>query len=151
MPRPLGEVLVGVVDDAVGPQVADDVARIVGMSNLVPAEVEWDGRVRVDAEHGIAVDLAATRRFAPDAAVWTGIRPERPTLDVGRGEGVPIGKGVVRTVVGDGVAATVGIEWAGLERRTHLPAGRGLARTIRAGDSVTLSVRPEDVHLIPRH
>ena len=62
------------------------------------------------------------------------------------------GVGRVGTVVGavlsDGVAVTVQVSWAGRELRTHLLAGRGLARTIAPGDSVTLSVRPEDVHLI---
>jgi hypothetical protein len=55
----------------------------------------------------------------------------------------------VRSVVSDGVAATVVVTWA-VTTRTHLLAGRGLARTVAAGDSVTLSVRPDDVHLIPR-
>ena len=53
------------------------------------------------------------------------------------------------TVVSDGVAATVSVSWAGRELRTHLLAGRGLARTLAPGDTVTLSVRPEDVHLLP--
>ena len=36
-----------------------------------------------------------------------------------------------------------------LELRTHLLAGRGLARTLAVGDPVSLSVRPECVHWIP--
>jgi hypothetical protein len=79
---------------------------------------------------------------------WAGIRPERLKVDVGRGEGLPIGKATVLTVVSDGVAATVTLAWAGHELRTHLLAGRGLARTIAPGDSVTLSTRPEDIHLL---
>ena len=71
-------------------------------------------------------------------------------MDVGRGEGVSIGKGVVRSVVSDGVTVIVGVAWAGFELRTRLLAGRGLARTLAPGDSVTLSVRPEDVHLLAR-
>ena len=98
------------------------------------------------AAHRIPVET----RLTPGQKVHAGIRPERLKLDVGRGEGVPIGKGLVRTVVSDGVAATVTLEWAGRELRTHLLAGRGLARSLEPGDSVTLSVRPEDVHLIPR-
>ena len=78
-----------------------------------------------------------------------GIRPEHLKVDVGRGEGIPIGKGVVRTLVSDGVAATVGVAWAGRELRTHLLDGRGLARTLAAGDTLTLSVRADDVHLLP--
>jgi ABC-type sulfate/molybdate transport systems ATPase subunit len=122
------------------------VARVVGMSNLVEGEVEEGNRVAVDAQHHIP----AQTRLAPGTRVWAGIRPERLKVDVGRGEGLPIGKAVVRTIVADGVAATVNLAWAGLELRTHLLAGRGLARTLEPGDSVTLSVRPDDVHLIPR-
>ncbi|MBW2271573.1 MAG: ATP-binding cassette domain-containing protein, partial [Deltaproteobacteria bacterium] len=126
------------------------VARQVGMANLVegdyeaPAAGEELAYVVVDAQHRIPVPPGA---FAD--RVLAGVRPERLKVDVGRGEGVPIGKGRVRTVVSDGVAATVGVEWAGHELRTHLLAGRGLARTLAAGDSVTLSVRPEDVHILP--
>jgi ABC-type sulfate/molybdate transport systems ATPase subunit len=130
------------------------VARLVGMSNLIPGVLRAVAgelaSVFVDEQHAIAVASAPDASLAPGAAVWAGIRPERLKLDVGRGEGLPIGKGVVHTVVSDGVASTVGVAWAGLELRTHLLAGRGLARTVRSGDCVTLSVRPEDVHLLPR-
>jgi ABC-type sulfate/molybdate transport systems ATPase subunit len=128
------------------------VARLVGMSNLIEGELRAPapggdlGRVVVDTQHCIPVVSRPDAR----AQVWAGIRPERLKVDVGRGEGLPIGKGIVRTVVSDGVAVTVSLEWAGRELRTHLLAGRGLARSLAPGDSVTLSVRPEDVHLIPR-
>ena len=59
----------------------------------------------------------------------------------------PIGKARVRTLVSDGVVATVGLEWAGIELRTHLIAGRGPARTIEPGCSVLLSVHPAQVHI----
>jgi ABC-type sulfate/molybdate transport systems ATPase subunit len=137
------------------------VARLVGMSNLIPAKVSAERSG--DLSHVIVVDDDGHHRIpvlspppgladpeiAPGTRVWAGIRPERLKLDVGRGEGLPIGKGVVRTVVSDGVAVTVLLDWAGHELRTHLLAGRGLARTVAPGDSVTLTVRPEDVHLIP--
>ena len=138
------EVLARPVDTAV--------ARQVGMSNLIPAryapagEGEALGHVVIDSQHRIPVE----EHCETHARVWAGIRPERLKVDVGRGEGLPFGKARVRTVVSDGVAVTVTVEWAGLDLRTHLLAGRGLARTITCGDSVTLSIRPEDVHLIPR-
>jgi len=130
------------------------VAELVGMSNLIAGRLatgspEGDpglGVVEVDSQHRLPV----VTDIRPGACVWAGIRPERLKVDVGRGEGIPIGKGVVGAVVSDGVAVTVQVTWAGQELRTHLLAGRGLARTIAPGDSVTLSVRPEDVHLIPR-
>jgi ABC-type sulfate/molybdate transport systems ATPase subunit len=128
-----------------------EVALQVGMSNLIrvryepPAEEGAPGHAVVDDQHRIPV----LQRGEPGAPAWAGIRPERLKVDVGRGEGLPFGKATVRTVVSDGVAATLTVSWAGQELRTHLLAGRGLARTIAPGDSVTLSVRPEDVHLLP--
>lgn len=123
------------------------VARLVGMVNLVAGELEPGAElahVVVDAQHRIPVETDAMA-----GPVLAGIRPERLKVDVGRGEGLPIGKGVVQTLVSDGVAATLTVAWAGRELRTHLLAGRGMARSLAPGDSVTLSVRPEDVHLLP--
>lgn len=131
-----------------------EVARLVGMSNLVAGVVQPGSsesepelsRVEVDAHHHLSVQTS----LPAGTRVWAGMRPERLKVDVGRGEGLPVGKGVVGSVLSDGVAVTVQVAWAGHELRTHLLAGRGLARTIAPGDSVTLSVRPEDVHLIER-
>ena len=115
-----------------------DVARLVGMSNLIEGVVaegmsEADpelSRVVVDAQHQLPVETA----LAPGTPVFAGIRPERLKVEVGRGAGVPIGKAVVGAVLSDGVAVTVQVRWAGRELRTHLLAGRGLARTIAPGD-----------------
>jgi ABC-type sugar transport system ATPase subunit len=123
------------------------VARQVGMSNLVRgriAHADGYGLVEVDAQHRIRVTAAL-----PDGSrVVAGIRPEHLKLDVGRGEGESIGKGRVHAIVDDGVAVSVAIEWAGALLRTHLLAGRGLARTLSPGDPVSLSVRPDQVHLL---
>ena len=128
------------------------VARIVGMANLIEGEVlpREPGAELAKVSVGDCERVPALTRVAAGTAVWVGMRPERLKLDVGRGDGVPFGKAQVRSVVSDGVAVTVQVTWAGHELRTHLLAGRGLARTVAVGDSVTLSVRPEDVHLIPR-
>jgi ABC-type sulfate/molybdate transport systems ATPase subunit len=127
------------------------VARLVGMSNLIPGEVRREEKgglatVTIDSDHRIPV------RDVPSEGerVWIGLRPEHIKVDVGRGQGTPIGRGTVRHLVSDGVVAMVTIDWAGFELRTHLIAGRGLARTLAAGDQVELSVRPEDVHLLAR-
>jgi ABC-type Fe3+/spermidine/putrescine transport system ATPase subunit len=166
-------------DDVLAHPTGLAVARLVGMSNLIEGEVVGGeggegeatlgvlgagaraerlpsgppaarhaalAHVVVDPQHRIPVET----RLASGTPVWAGIRPELLKVDVGRGEGLPIGKGRVRTVVSDGVAVTVTLEWAGRELCTRLLAGRGLARSIAPGDSVTLSVRPEDIHLIPR-
>jgi ABC-type sulfate/molybdate transport systems ATPase subunit len=120
------------------------VARLVGMENLVAGVADADGSARVDDAHRIpigAVPRAGERG-------WIGIRPEHIKLDVGRGEGEPIGKGRVTSLVDDGIATHVRVAWAGQELRTHLLAGRGLARTLSVGDLVSLSVRSEYVHWI---
>jgi ABC-type sugar transport system ATPase subunit len=130
------------------------VARVVGMTNLVRGTLTRERRggalrVEVDDQHGVFAQADPIPGMRAGDPVWVGIRPEHLKLDVGRGDGEPIGKGVARSIVNDGVAATVVVDWAGAELRTHLLAGRGLARTLAPGDPVALSVRPEHVHLIP--
>jgi len=127
-----------------------EIARVVGMTNLVRGVVCEDRRgdlalVEVDAQHRVATHS----ELSPGTRVWIGIRPEHLKLDVGRGAVDPIGKGTVQGIVNDGVTVTVQIDWAGTEMRTHLMAGRGLARTPEVGASVSLSASPEHVHLIP--
>jgi ABC-type sulfate/molybdate transport systems ATPase subunit len=122
------------------------IARLVGMSNLIPGEVDADGTwVEVDAQHRIP--LRARER--PGTLVCLGIRPEDLKVDVGRGEGIPIGKGTVQRAVSDGSVVSLTIDWAGHSVRAHLLAGRGLARSVAPGDRLLLSVRAEDVHRIP--
>ncbi len=148
-------------DDVLAHPIGLAVARLVGMSNLVEGEVVGGEGSEGEAAEGVLAQVAidpddpqhripVETRLASGTPVWAGIRPELLKVDVGRGEGLPIGKGRVRVVVSDGVVATVTLEWAGRELYTRLLAGRGLARSIVPGDSVTLSVRPEDIHLIPR-
>ncbi len=52
-------------------------------------------------------------------------------------------------MINDGVSVSVGVDWAGSELRTHLMAGRGLARSLEVGAEVSLSASPEHVHLMP--
>jgi tungstate transport system ATP-binding protein len=122
-----------------------EVARLVGMDNLVVAVADADGFGRIDDAHRIP--LGAAPRAGERG--WIGIRPEHLKLDVGRGEGEPIGKGRVTSLVDDGITKHVRVAWADQELRTHLLAGRGLARALSVGDPVSLSVRSECVHWIP--
>ncbi len=132
------------------------IARLVGMQNLVPGVVEArldDGRLRVRVADEVAVvagegDKPALAARAPGVRVLVGIRPEHVKLDVGRGEGEPMGKGVVERVRSDGTLATVTLAWAGHALRAHLLAERGLGHSLEAGSPVSLCVRPEDVHLL---
>jgi len=137
---------VGLRDDVLERPCDASVARLVGMTNLIPAVVDGAGRACVDGVHAVP-----TRSGGQDGeAVWIGLRPEHLKVDIGRGEGESIGKAVVEAHVSDGVVATLDLTWAGHRLRTHLVAGRGLDREIRVGDTVSLSVRPADVHLLPR-
>jgi ABC-type sulfate/molybdate transport systems ATPase subunit len=125
------------------------IAGLVGMHNLVPGVVEADlgaGRVRVRIADELGLVACSSR--VPGERVLVGIRPEHVKVDVGRGEGEPIGKGVVERVRSDGILATVTIAWAGHGLRAHLLAGRGLGHSLEPGAPVSLCVRAEDVHLL---
>jgi ABC-type Fe3+/spermidine/putrescine transport system ATPase subunit len=143
-------VQVGRRDDVLERPSTVEIARVVGMTNLVQGVVGGErsgdlAMVEVDAQHR----FAARTECAAGTRVWVGIRPEHLKLDVGRGDVDPIGKGVVGEIINDGVAVSIGIDWAGSELRTHLMAGRGLARNLEVGAEVSLSANPEHVHLIP--
>jgi ABC-type Fe3+/spermidine/putrescine transport system ATPase subunit len=137
---------IGLRDDVLTHPADPDVAQLVGMSNWLPAVMLADGLVEIDAEHRIP-SRCALEQGAP---VWLGVRPEHVKVDIGRGDGEPIGKGRVLQHVSDGMLTTLVVEWGDHELRTHLVAGRGLARELRPGDVVSLSVRCEDVHVIAR-
>ena len=66
------------------------------------------------------------------------------------GEGESIGKAEVIRITTDGVLTTLDLRWGEHLLRTHLVAGRGLAREVRIADTVLLSVRPQDVHILDR-
>jgi ABC-type sulfate/molybdate transport systems ATPase subunit len=136
---------VGRTRDVLAAPVDAAAARTLGMRNLVPGRLRG-GAVEIDRDHRVEVHTGL-----PDgSAVWLGLRPEHVKLDVGRGMTAPIGKGIVRRIASDGVLTQVTLEWAGHELETHLLSGRGLARTLQAGDGVVLSVAAEDAHVMPR-
>ncbi len=136
------------------------VAELVGMTNLLrgrwippaPGDPERVGLVALDDAHRVpcaCLAESAAKGLEAGAIVQAGIRPEHLKVDVGRGEGVPIGKARVESLLSDGVTVRASLGFAGLRLQTLLLAGRGLARSLGPGDSVLLSVRPEDVHLLP--
>ena len=88
---------------------------VLGSANLLPGVVRRAGPfagVEIDPEHRIETQIDSPPRADGDA-VWAGIRPENLKIDVGRGEGVPIGKGDVQQVTSDGALCTVTLRWAG--------------------------------------
>jgi ABC-type glutathione transport system ATPase component len=126
-----------------------EIARTVGMTNLATGrvtrredEISW-----VEISTGIEVPTTANLEFGREA--WIGIRPEHLKLDIGRGDGQPIGKATVESLVSDGLATVVTLRAADRTFTTHLLSGRGLARRLRPGDLVSLSVRPDQVHARP--
>lgn len=122
----------------------EDRLELVVLSREEPRLPEGGVRVRVDGDHA----LAARAERPAGARVRVGIRPEHLKVDVGRGEGASIGKGVVRRVSSEGLLVRVEVEWGGQRLRSHLLAGRGLGRRLRPGDAVSLRARAEDVHLM---
>jgi len=126
-----------------------EIARLVGMSNLLAGVVTG----RDDAGRAV-VELAPEQWIAADsdapigARVVAGVRPEDVKIDVGRGDTPVIGKGRVLRTLSDGSLVSVWIGWGGVELRTLLIAGRGLGHALRAGDIVSLAIRPDAIHLM---
>ena len=117
------------------------------MSNVIEGRASADGAwLEVDAQHRVPLPS----RVEPGTAICVGLRPEHLKVDVGRGEGIPIGKGTLRHAVSDGSVVALTIDWVGCALRANLLAGRGLARSVAPGDRLLLSVRAEDIPPIPR-
>lgn len=122
-----------------------ETAELVGMTNMIRADLQADGNARVSDQASIPTPC----RNDP-GPVLLGVRPEHLKLDVGRGEGERIGEALVTAHASDGLLTMLSLDWAGQPLRTHLVAGRGLAREIQVGDRLPLSLRPEDVHILRR-
>lgn len=123
-----------------------EIARTVGMTNLATGRVlrQSGGISWVEISEGFEVPTTADLEVGREA--WIGIRPEHLKLDIGRGGGQPIGKAEVESLVSDGLATVVSLRAHDQIFTTHLLSGRGLARRLRPGDLVSLSVRPDHVH-----
>ena len=119
-------------------------AALGGIPNGFPAESEGGGLARGDPQHTIPLENAPPT----GAQVWGGVRPEHLKVDVGRGEGTGIGTGRVTQRTSDGLLTTLTIAWAGHALRTHLVAGRGLARELSPGDTVSLAGRGDELHVL---
>ncbi len=144
-------VQVGARDEVLRSPADPGVARLVGMTNLLAAEVTQadGGRLRLRLANGRV--LSAAGRAAPGAPVWVGVRPENVRLEPARGDLASSDeRAEVVRLVSDGVVATAWLAWDGVELRTHLVAGRGLGQALKPGAPVAISIRAEDVHVMPR-
>jgi ABC-type Fe3+/spermidine/putrescine transport system ATPase subunit len=123
-----------------------DIARIVGMTNLAVGQVirREDDVAWIEVEEGF--EIPTTASVAAGDQVWVGIRPEHLKIDVGRGDGLSIGKAEVDHLVSDGLATVVSLRTHDRVFTTHLLSGRGLARRLRTHDRVSLAVDPAHVH-----
>ena len=137
---------IGPRDEVLRSPASPDIARIVGMTNLASGRVveQVDGLARIELASGRIVESATG--IARGENVWIGIRPEHLKLDVGRGEGRPIGSARASAMFDDGLSTIVELEVDGGTFTTHLLSGRGLARRLRPGDRVDLVVAPDQVH-----
>ncbi len=126
-----------------------EIARTVGMTNLVTGHVvrRTDEICWIEISEGFEIPTTADLEIGCNA--WVGIRPEHLKLDIGRGEGRPIGKANVESLVSDGLATVVRLRSRDQAFMTHLLSGRGLARRLRPGDVVSLAVEPDNVHARP--
>jgi molybdate/tungstate transport system ATP-binding protein len=122
------------------------IAYTVGMTNLANGRVlrKADGISWVEISEGFEVPTTADLQVGGEA--WVGIRPEHLKLDIGRGDGQPIGKAKVESLISDGLATVVTLRARDRTFTTHLLSGRGLARRLQPGDPVSLAVRPDHVH-----
>ena len=123
-----------------------EIAHTVGMTNVATGRVlrSANGISWVEIDEGFEVPTSAELISGGEA--WIGVRPEHLKLDIGRGDGQPIGKAVVESLISDGLATVVTLRARNRTFTTHLLSGRGLARRLRPGDPVSLSVRPDQVH-----
>lgn len=133
-------------DELLGRPATRDVARLVGMTNLtcgsVVAADERTSRIALASGR----TLATTAALPVGARVWIGIRPEHLKVDVGKGEGLPLGSARVVSILDDGLATVVELAYEGERFTTHLLSGRGLARRLSVGESLDLAVSPDQVH-----
>jgi len=125
------------------------IAETVGMTNLAVGEIKrLEGEIAwIEVEAGLEIPTLAQQPVGE--RVWVGIRPEHLKLDVGRGDGLPIGKALVDHLMNDGLATVVALRARRRQFTTHLLSGRGLARRLSPGDSVPLAVDPAHVHARP--
>jgi ABC-type sulfate/molybdate transport systems ATPase subunit len=125
---------------------SSEIARTVGMTNLATGRVKRRvaGVTWIEIDEGF--EVPTTVDLPTGSSAWIGIRPEHLKLDIGRGDGQPIGKAIVESLVSDGLATVVTLRTDERVFTTHLLSGRGLARRLQPGDPISLAVRPDHVH-----
>lgn len=126
-----------------------EIARTVGMTNIATGRVVRRSEAIAWIEISPGFEVPTTADLDVGDETWIGIRPEHLKLDIGRGDGQSIGKAEIESLISDGLATVVTLRTNGRTFTTHLLSGRGLARRLRPGDIVSLTVQPEHVHARP--
>lgn len=128
------------------------VAGFIGVSNLMPATVESDGRVKLDA--GVTMDTG-TEGFATGERCHAVVRPEKlqihPGSVQGSGNGEPVVDGMVESSVYLGTATQIVVRLSGDVPMTVLvPNSDESARQSLPGGGadVSLSWEPQHTHLV---
>ncbi len=134
-------------DEVLQRPASPEIARIVGMTNLALGRIVSRDGAHARIALGSGRILESATPIGRDERVWIGIRPEHLKIDVGRGEGCPIGSACVEALFDDGLSTVVRLALDGRSFSTHLLSGRGLARRLRPGVEVELVVRPDQVHV----
>ncbi|MAI79172.1 MAG: hypothetical protein CL917_09545 [Deltaproteobacteria bacterium] len=137
---------IGTQSEVLNQPVDRETAELVGMSNLIQAELDSQGLAHFGS--GQAIQTKSVNSPGP---VYIGLRPEHLKLELSLQGQTILNEVRVTALASDGLLTTLHLDWGGETLRTHLVAGRGLARQIDIGTPLSLSVLPEDVHILSRN
>jgi spermidine/putrescine transport system ATP-binding protein len=129
------------------------VAGFIGVSNLMPARVTGEGRVKLDSGPEVEADTAGLNPGEGCAAV---VRPEKLKVTM-NGDGVPLAdgeprvEGIVESSLYLGTATQIAVNLGGEVRMTVLIPNADESERQRlpgGGAKVTLSWAPEHMHVV---
>lgn len=127
------------------------VAGFIGVSNLMPAEIEGSGSVKIKG--GPTVASADASKFGSEDSIFAVVRPEKLEVSApGQGPSDRPGiEGVVESSLFLGTATQLGVEIAGDSKLTVLVPNASEHDRVRLpepGSRVHLSWEPEHMHLV---
>jgi spermidine/putrescine transport system ATP-binding protein len=127
------------------------VAGFIGVSNLMPAQVESGGEIRLDT--GVTVPSAEINGFRPGERCYAVVRPEKLRLDRADSPGndLPCAEGIVESSLYLGTSTQITVDLGNEVRMTVLYPNASEAERQRlpgAGARVRLCWQPEHMHLV---